>query len=157
MGEGDLIIDAGNSHYEDTQRRQNILWNKNKVYLLGCGVSGGEEGALQGPAIMPGGHRHAYLLAKPYLEVMAARDREGNPCCTYMGEGGSGHLVKTVHNGLEYAEMQYLGEVFSYLRAAHRLDNEAIARCLEGWQEDDPLTRSYLLEITIKFFVRGAR
>ena len=148
--QGDLIIDAGNSHYKDTQRRQDMLWNRKKMYLLGCGVSGGEEGALKGPAIMPGGQRQAYLLAKPYLEAMAARDRDGKPCCAYMGNGGSGHLVKTVHNGMEYAEMQLLGEVYCYLRTAHRLDNEAIASCLEGWQEDNPWTRSYLLEITIK-------
>ena len=90
------------------------------------------KGALKGPAIMPGGQRQAYLLAKPYLEAMAARDRDGKPCCAYMGNGGSGHLVKTVHNGMEYAEMQLLGEVYCYLRTAvHRLDNEAIASCLE--------------------------
>jgi 6-phosphogluconate dehydrogenase len=146
---GDVIIDAGNSHFIDTERRQKELWDKG-VHLVGCGVSGGEEGALKGPAIMPGGQRDAVAIVKPYLEAIASRDRDGKPCCAFMGEGGSGHFVKTVHNGMEYAEMQLLGEVYNYLKVVHRLDNEAIATCLEGWQDTQPLSRSYLMEITVK-------
>lgn len=149
LEKGDVVIDAGNSHFGDTQRRQQDLWDRKAVHLVGCGVSGGEEGALKGPAIMPGGHRDAFHSVKPYLDAIASRDREGRPCCAFMGEGGSGHFVKTVHNGMEYAEMQLLGEVYSYLKTAHKLDNESIASCLEGWQSKFPLSKSYLLEITI--------
>ncbi|HSI68935.1 MAG TPA: gluconokinase, GntK/IdnK-type, partial [Gillisia sp.] len=105
LEEGDLIIDGGNSHFQDSDRREKEL-AKNGLLFLGAGISGGEEGAKKGPSIMPGGSKVAYERAGKYLEKIAARDSNGDPCCAYIGPEGSGHFVKMLHNGLEYGEMQ---------------------------------------------------
>ena len=145
LSEGDTIIDGGNSNFNDTQRRFKYL-SANRIHFIGAGVSGGEEGALKGPSIMPGGDQNAYQAVKPYLEAIAARDKDNRPCCTYIGGEGSGHFVKMVHNGIEYAEMQLLAEVCTvFQRQGHDLDETA--SLLEAWK---PFANSYLLEITVE-------
>ena len=144
LSENDIIIDGGNSHYQDTERRINILKEKN-IHFIGAGISGGEKGALEGPSIMPGGNFDAYSHVKPYLESIAARDKEGGACCTYIGKNGSGHFTKMVHNGIEYAEMQLLAEVYQIFRSAGKNPPE-IADILSSWKNK---ANSYLLEITI--------
>ena len=144
LSNGDVLIDGGNSNYLDTKARYDYLKNKN-IHFIGVGVSGGEEGALKGPSIMPGGNNEIYNLVQPYLEKIAAKDANGLPCCTYVGEEGSGHFVKMVHNGVEYVEMQLLAEVYSiFKRMGHTPDK--IADILASWQAT---ANSYLLEITI--------
>ena len=142
---GDLIIDGGNSHFKDTVRREGELMEK-KVLFMGAGISGGEEGALNGPSIMPGGPKPAYELAGGFLEKIAARDREGNPCCTYVGPDGAGHFVKMLHNGIEYGEMQLIAESYHYLRFFDQKTAEEIAEIFEAWNK---IMKSYLLEISI--------
>ena len=144
LSEGDIIVDGGNSHYEKTKQRAEYLKSKNISYI-GVGVSGGEEGALKGPSIMPGGELKAYNLVRPYLESISAKDIGGNPCCSYIGPAGSGHFVKMVHNGIEYAEMQLLCEVYGIL-INQGVDHMTIASILESWKGE---VNSYLLEITI--------
>lgn len=112
LKKGDCIMDGGNSHYKDTERRQNEL-EKSGIMLLGCGISGGEKGALQGPSIMPGGTQKGWKLFQPILEKIAARDFSGRPCVAYIGEGGAGHFVKMIHNGIEYALMQCISEIYA--------------------------------------------
>lgn len=141
---GDMIIDGGNSHYDDTDRRSKTLQN-HQIGFVGCGISGGEEGARNGPAIMPGGKRDQYAEISPYLEKIAAKDKNGNPCCTYIGPNGAGHFVKMVHNGIEYAEMQLLAELYHLLSG--QMSNSAIADLFSEWN-NGPLA-SYLLEITV--------
>lgn len=143
LSAGDIIIDGGNSHFEDTKIRSEYL-EKRKLHFIGCGVSGGEEGALKGPSIMPGGDESVYHLIKPYLEAIAAKDVNGLPCCSFIGTNGSGHFVKMVHNGIEYAEMQLLAEMVYILNSQGKSYDE-IADVLETWEASD----SYLLEITI--------
>lgn len=144
LSDGDILIDGGNSNYLDTKERYDYLKSKN-IHFIGVGVSGGEEGALKGPSIMPGGNKDIYNLVKPYLEKIAAKDANNLPCCSYIGEEGSGHFVKMVHNGIEYVEMQLLAEVCSILKNMGQNPDE-IAKILESWQ---PTANSYLLEITI--------
>lgn len=144
LSEYDIIIDGGNSHFLDTNRRIQYLEKKGH-HFIGCGVSGGEEGALKGPSIMPGGKIEAYKLIQPYLELIAARDQNQLPCCTYIGAGGSGHFIKTVHNGIEYAEMQLLAEVYAIL-SSMGLNPTEISNVLEEWKTT---ANSYLLEITV--------
>lgn len=146
MSRGDVLIDGGNAHYSDTIRRVAEL-NENGIHFLGCGISGGVEGALQGPSIMPGGSRRGYEIASSILESIAAKDLNGRPCCTYIGSGGAGHFAKMVHNGIEYAEMQLLAEVYKILRWAVGLTPDHIAEVLSGWKETE--AASYLLEITL--------
>ncbi|MCG9792933.1 NADP-dependent phosphogluconate dehydrogenase [Flavobacterium algicola] len=147
LSEGDILIDGGNSNYRDTKERADYLKLK-YIYFVGAGVSGGEEGALKGPSIMPGGELAAYKKVQPYLEAIAAKDKNDLPCCTYIGEEGSGHFVKMVHNGIEYVEMQLLGEIYSVLTAMGNNPDE-IAAILESYK----LTaNSYLLEITEAIF-----
>lgn len=144
LSPGDILMDGGNAHYSDTQRRMQNC-EKQGIHFLGIGVSGGEKGALEGPAIMPGGNAKAYHLVFPYLNAMAAVDKLGQPCVSYIGAGGSGHFVKMVHNGIEYAEMQILAEWVQYLKAkGHKY--EEIAAIFERWQQTD--AESYLLGIT---------
>lgn len=145
LAPGDIVVDGGNSHFEDTQRRMESL-KKNGIFFIGAGISGGEEGALKGPSIMPSGEREAYAIIAPFLEGIAAKDHQGNPCCAYVGEQGSGHFVKMIHNGIEYVEMQLLAECYSLLKA-QQLSNEAMAAVFESWL---PEAKSYLLEITIQ-------
>ncbi|MGJ8745435.1 NADP-dependent phosphogluconate dehydrogenase [Polaribacter sp.] len=141
---GDILIDGGNSNYNKTKERFHYLKSKN-IRFVGTGVSGGEEGALKGPSIMPGGDKESYKEVQPFLEAIAAKDVNNLPCCTHIGTEGSGHFVKMVHNGIEYVEMQLLAEVFVLLKALG-YNPDQIADILESWKES---TNSYLLEITI--------
>lgn len=144
LSENDVIIDGGNSHYSDTQRRIDTL-HKHKLHFIGAGISGGEEGALKGPSIMPGGNLSAYKMAKPFLESIAAKDQNNKPCCTFIGTNGSGHFTKMVHNGIEYVEMQLLAEIYFILKKSNKNPDE-IASLFESWKTT---SNSYLLEITI--------
>jgi 6-phosphogluconate dehydrogenase len=145
LSENDVIIDGGNSHYNDTNRRINSL-QKHRLNFIGAGVSGGEEGALKGPSFMPGGNKNAYKIVQPFLETIAAKDKNSHPCCSYIGKSGSGHFTKMVHNGIEYAEMQLLAEIYFILKISGGNPDE-IANILESWK---PTSNSYLLEITIE-------
>ena len=147
LSPGDIVMDGGNSHFKDTERRHEAL-KSNHIHFLGIGVSGGEQGALTGPAIMPGGDEVAYDSIKPILNAIAAKDHQGLPCSTYIGPGGAGHFVKMIHNGIEYAEMQILAEVYWILKKGLGFDNEQIALSLEEWNKKS--AASYLLEITYK-------
>ncbi|WP_308993339.1 NADP-dependent phosphogluconate dehydrogenase [Mariniflexile litorale] len=147
LSEGDILIDGGNSNYKNTKERCDYLKSKN-IYFIGAGISGGEEGALKGPSIMPGGNKEIYKQVQPFLEVIAAKDMNNLPCCTYIGEEGSGHFVKMVHNGIEYVEMQLLAEVSTILKTLGN-NPDQIAAILESWK---PSVNSYLLEITIDIF-----
>jgi len=142
---GDILIDAGNSHFKDTERRQKSLSNKGIGYL-GIGVSGGELGALNGPSIMPSGDLDTYKLVQPYLEGIAAKSYVGDACCSYIGKGGAGHFVKMVHNGIEYGEMQLLAEVYAILNKGLGYSPEEASELLGTWRESE--LDSYLLEIT---------
>lgn len=112
LGKGDALMDGGNSHYRDTERRQNELQKKG-IFMLGCGISGGEKGALEGPSMMPGGSKQAWKLFQEVLEKIAAKDFSGHHCVAYMGEGGAGHYVKMIHNGIEYALLQCISEIYA--------------------------------------------
>jgi len=144
LSSNDVIIDGGNSHYKDTERRTKELKNVG-IHFLGVGISGGEEGALNGPSIMPGGDESSYGFIQPFLEKIAAKDINKLPCCSYMGINGSGHFVKMVHNGVEYAEMQLLAEIYTLFKSFGKNPDE-IAKILETWKAS---SNSYLLEITI--------
>ena len=144
LSKGDIIIDGGNSHYKDTEKRSVYLASK-EVHFVGCGISGGEEGARNGPSMMPGGTLESYQKIAPILETISAKDKTGKPCCTYIGPEGAGHFVKMVHNGMEYAEMQLLAEVYAIMRMS--MDYEKIAQILSDWKSTG--LSSYLLEITI--------
>src|SRR5437870_8245263 len=112
---GDILIDGGNTHYPDTTRRTKALREKGLLYI-GTGVSGGEEGALKGPSIMPGGHPDAWPHVKPIFQAIAAKVEGGVPCCDWVGDAGAGHYVKMVHNGIEYGDIQLIGEAYDLLR-----------------------------------------
>jgi 6-phosphogluconate dehydrogenase len=146
LNPNDVIIDAGNSFYQDTNARNRDLASKG-IHFIGCGISGGEEGALHGPSLMPSGSREAYEMTAPFLTAIAAKDTEGNPCCSYIGNEGSGHFVKMVHNGIEYAEMQLLAEIYK-IGSSTGKNPEAIATQLSAWK--DSQVGSYLLDITIE-------
>lgn len=142
---GDVIVDGGNSHYSDTQKRM-ASCAESGIHFLGVGISGGEKGALHGPAIMPSGSIAGYALMQPYLEKIAAKNRDGHPCCSYVGPQGSGHFVKMVHNGVEYVEMQLIAECYALLKQ-QGCTNDAIADYFTQWL---PECQSYLLSISIK-------
>ncbi len=144
LQEGDILIDGGNSHFVDTERRGREL-EARRIRFLGTGISGGEEGALHGPSIMPGGPRDAYDAVAPVLTRIAAQV-DGDPCCTYIGPGGAGHYVKMVHNGIEYADMQLIAEAYDVLRQALGLEPPALAEIFEDWNRGD--LDSYLIQIT---------
>ena len=148
LAPGDLLIDGGNSLFTDTERRITEL-AKDGLLFLGMGVSGGEEGALNGPSIMPGGPREGYERVAPILTKIAAQV-DGTPCCTYIGEGGAGHYVKMVHNGIEYADMQLIAEAYDLLKNAVGLNNDEIAQVFTQWNEGD--LDSFLIEITAQIF-----
>ena len=143
---GDLLIDMGNSHYADTERRLETLATRGLLFL-GTGVSGGERGALEGPSIMPGGTPEAYALVEEVLTRIAAQTEDG-ACCTYLGRGGAGHFVKMVHNGIEYAIMQAIAEAYDILRSAARLSAAQIADLFEQW--NNSVLNSFLMEISSK-------
>ncbi|WP_338787922.1 decarboxylating NADP(+)-dependent phosphogluconate dehydrogenase [Metabacillus sp. FJAT-53654] len=141
---GDIIMDGGNSHYEDTERRYDELKTKGIDYL-GIGISGGEVGALKGPSIMPGGDKDAYEKVAPILTKIAAQV-ENTPCCVYIGPKGAGHFVKMVHNGIEYADMQLIAEAYTFLRERLHLSVNEIADIFETWNQGE--LKSYLIQIT---------
>jgi 6-phosphogluconate dehydrogenase len=143
---GDIIMDGGNSHFEDTRRRGAALAERG-IHFLGVGISGGEEGALHGPSIMPGGPREAYDAVAPILTTIAAQV-DGTPCCAYIGPDGAGHYVKMAHNGIEYADMQLIAEAYDLLTHTAGLSAPEIARVFEQWNEGD--LESFLIEITSK-------
>ena len=143
LEDGDILIDGGNAFYKDTQRREIALRDKG-IHFVGVGVSGGEEGALNGPSIMPGGSAHSYEFLGPLLEDISAKFN-GEPCCTYIGTDGAGHFVKMVHNGIEYSDMQGIGEAFALLRAAG-LTVPEISDIFREWNKGE--LDSYLTEIT---------
>jgi len=148
LSPGDLIADCGNSFYEDTELRESRLRSKGILYM-GIGVSGGEEGALKGPSIMPGGARSGWRMLKPVLERISARVKDG-PCVAYIGPGGAGHFVKMVHNGLEYGEMQLIAESYDIMKRVGGLSNERIARVYQEYNRGR--LAGYLMEITSKIF-----
>ena len=164
LSKKDIVIDAGNSHYLDSERREAVLKEKGIRYL-GMGVSGGEEGALRGPSMMPGGDESAYEALEPLLKKMAADlpaeaprsgakadDGDGGKCVTYIGPSGSGHFVKMVHNGIEYADMQLIAEAYHLLSSLHPgLSNAELAATFEEWNQGEDL-QSFLVEITAKIF-----
>ncbi|SDG64610.1 NADP-dependent phosphogluconate dehydrogenase [Winogradskyella thalassocola] len=147
LSENDILIDGGNSNYVNTKERVDYLKTKG-IHFIGAGVSGGEEGALKGPSIMPSGDLEAYKSVQPFLEEIAAKDKNGLPCCTYVGPEGSGHFIKMVHNGVEYVEMQLLAEVATILEALGQNPDD-IANTFETWKST---ANSYLLEITADIF-----
>ena len=144
MEPGDIIIDGGNSLYTDTIRREAAM-SERGIHFVGAGISGGEEGALNGPSIMPGGPAESYESLGPLLESIAAQV-DGPPCCTHIGPDGAGHFVKMVHNGIEYADMQVIGEAYQLLRYAAGLEPKEIAAVFREWNAGD--LDSYLVEIT---------
>src|SRR5690242_16021728 len=144
LDKDDIIIDAGNSHYVDTRRREAELTAKG-LRFIGTGVSGGEEGALNGPSIMPGGPREAYAEVEEVFTTIAAQV-DGEPCCAYIGADGAGHYVKMVHNGIEYADMQLIAESFDLLRHAGGYSPAEIADVFRTWNTGR--LDSYLIEIT---------
>src|SRR6187401_1624913 len=146
LQKGDCIVDGGNAHYDHTTRRFWELKEKG-ILFLGCGISGSGEGVSIGLSLMPGGSREAYELAAKPLQALAAKSVDGSPCCAYIGDEGAGHFVKTVHNGIEYAEMQLIAEVYSLLRWAVGLTPDHIAEVLSNWKNTD--ANGYLLEITL--------
>ena len=143
LDKDDLIIDGGNSHYQDTQRRVKKL-EGNGIHFLGVGVSGGEQGALNGPSMMAGGNAGAYSRVQSIFEAIAAKDKNNRACVALLGNDGCGHFIKTIHNGIEYAEMQLLAECFSLLAPSHSYNE--IADVFNEWNEGK--LASYLLEIT---------
>ncbi len=141
---GDIIIDAGNSHFKDTERREQQL-KAEGLFMFGSGTSGGEKGALLGPSLMPGGERNAYEQIRPIWEAIAAKVPDG-PCVTYIGPGGSGHFVKMVHNGIEYGDMQLIAEAYGLMRNGLGLGVDELADIFDEWNRGD--LESYLIEIT---------
>ncbi|WP_100159526.1 NADP-dependent phosphogluconate dehydrogenase [Proteus columbae] len=148
LDKGDILIDGGNTFFKDTIRRNREL-SEQGFNFIGTGVSGGEEGALKGPSIMPGGQKEAYELVAPILEKIAAV-AEGEPCVTYIGADGAGHYVKMVHNGIEYGDMQLIAEAYSVLKHSLGLTNEELAETFTEWNKGE--LSSYLIEITADIF-----
>ena len=138
------MIDAGNSHYEDTRRREAALAEKD-LHFVGVGVSGGEEGALNGPSIMPGGSKESYDALGPLLEKISAKV-DGQPCCAWIGTDGAGHFVKMVHNGIEYADMQVIGEAFDLLRSGAGIEPAEQSKIFAEWNKGE--LASFLIEIS---------
>ena len=147
---GDLIIDGGNSFFKDTIRRNQTLAEKGILYI-GTGVSGGEEGARHGPAIMPGGQREAYALVEPILTAISAKV-DGDPCCTYIGDNGAGHYVKMVHNGIEYGDMQLICEAYFIMKTALGMGADELHETFAKWNDGD--LDSYLIQITRDILAR---
>ena len=146
LGKDDILIDGGNSHFKETQRRERDL-GADHLRFVGTGVSGGETGALLGPSLMPGGERQAYDELKPVFEAIAAQVEDG-PCVTYCGPDGAGHFVKMVHNGIEYGDMQLIAEAYHILRDALGLESAEMADIFAGWNEG--VLDSYLIDITAR-------
>jgi 6-phosphogluconate dehydrogenase len=149
LEKGDILIDGGNTHFTDTIRRNQDL-AKSGLHFIGTGVSGGEEGALKGPSIMPGGQKEAYDLVAPILTEIAANAPDGEPCVAYMGPDGAGHYVKMVHNGIEYGDMQLIAESYDVLKRVAGLSNKELGQVYVEWNKGE--LDSYLIEITSKIF-----
>lgn len=149
LEQGDILIDGGNTFFQDTIRRNREL-SAEGFNFIGTGVSGGEEGALKGPSIMPGGQKHAYELVAPILKKIAAVAEDGDACVTYIGPDGAGHYVKMVHNGIEYGDMQLIAEAYSLLKHALNLSNDELAGTFSEWNKGE--LSSYLIEITADIF-----
>ena len=147
LSEGDIVIDGGNSQYEDTSRRCKEFESR-KLCFVGCGVSGGEEGARNGPSMMPGGSAEAWTHLKPMFQAIAARSQfsKNSPCCEWLGTGGAGHFVKMVHNGIEYGDMQLIGEAYHMMRDGLNLSPEQASKVFGAWNEGE--LQSFLIEIT---------
>ena len=145
MSPGDVIIDGGNSDFHDTERRVKEVEAKG-LYFVGSGISGGEEGALHGPSVMPGGSPEAWPIVKDILQGIAAKLDDGTPCCQWIGRGGAGHFVKMVHNGIEYGDMQLISEAYSLLKNRKGLDDDEMSVVFEEWNKGE--LDSFLIEIT---------
>ncbi len=145
LEEGDIVIDGGNSEFPDSTRRTNDLGEKGILYI-GTGVSGGEEGALKGPSIMPGGNPAAWEHIKPIFQAIAAKTDKGEPCCEWVGRGGAGHFVKMVHNGIEYGDMQMICETYDMMKNGLGMSNQEMHKVFEKWNTG--VLDSYLVEIT---------
>ncbi|MCA1062100.1 NADP-dependent phosphogluconate dehydrogenase [Rossellomorea sp. AcN35-11] len=150
LDEGDILIDGGNTYFEDTIRRNKELGEKG-INFIGAGVSGGEEGALYGPAIMPSGQKEAYDLIEPFLNAIAAKVK-GDACSTYIGPDGSGHYVKMVHNGIEYSDMQLICEAYYLMKNVLGLNASELHEIFKEWNEGE--LDSYLIEITADIFTK---
>lgn len=142
---GDIIIDGGNTHFPDTARRTRYVEEKGFLYI-GTGVSGGEEGALKGPSIMPGGSPGAWEHVKPIFQAIAAKTEDGEPCCDWVGEGGAGHFVKMVHNGIEYGDMQMICETYMLMKEGLGMSHDEMHQVFSRWNQGK--LDSYLIEIT---------
>lgn len=142
---GDIIIDGGNTHFPDTNRRTTYVESKGLLFI-GTGVSGGEEGALLGPSIMPGGSKKAWPEVKPIFQAIAAKVEDGSPCCDWVGENGAGHFVKMVHNGIEYGDMQLICEAYQIMRDLLGMSADEMHKVFKEWNEGE--LNSYLIEIT---------
>ena len=147
---GDIIIDGGNSHFIDTERRYQQLQNSG-IRFIGMGVSGGEEGARYGPSLMPGGNKESYEIIKKILEAIAAKSDEG-PCVSFMGNSAAGHYTKMVHNGIEYAIMQLISEVYGLLKITEQFTNAEFHELFSNWNKTD--LQSFLIEITADIFLK---
>ena len=145
LEKGDIIIDGGNTHFPDTNRRTALVESKGLLYI-GTGVSGGEEGALLGPSIMPGGSKAAWPEVKPIFQAIAAKVEDGTPCCDWVGENGAGHFVKMVHNGIEYGDMQLICEAYQIMRDLLHMTADEMHYVFKEWNKGD--LNSYLIEIT---------
>ncbi|KKI93052.1 6-phosphogluconate dehydrogenase [Bacillus sp. SA1-12] len=150
LDKGDILIDGGNTLYTDTQRRNKEL-AESGIHFIGTGVSGGEEGALKGPSIMPGGQKEAFDLVQPILEAISAKV-DGDPCCTYIGPDGAGHYVKMVHNGIEYGDMQLISEAYFLLKNVLGLSADELHEVFAEWNKGE--LDSYLIEITADIFTK---
>src|SRR6266571_6536614 len=148
LEKGDVIIDGGNSLFTDTQRRCKDLEAKG-IHYVGCGVSGGEEGSLKGPSLMPGGSRESWEIIAPIFRKIAAQV-DGEPCCRYMGPDGAGHYVKMVHNGIEYGDIQLICEAYAILKNVLEMDASQLAEIFAEWNEGE--LDSYLIDITSLIF-----
>ena len=148
---GDIIIDGGNTHFEDTERRTKYIEEKGLLFV-GTGVSGGEEGALKGPSLMPGGSKDAWSAVKPIFQSIAAKvgPNDDIPCCEWVGPRGAGHYVKMVHNGIEYGDMQLICEAYFLLKHAAGLSNDELYDVFQEWNQGE--LESYLIEITRDIF-----
>lgn len=145
LEKGDILIDGGNSHYLDTERREKFLQDRG-ISFIGMGISGGEEGARLGPSIMPGGSQEAWFHIKSLFQTIAAKAEDGAACCEWVGERGAGHYVKMIHNGIEYGDMQLICEVYHLLRDLLKLAPNEIQQIFESWNQGE--LKSYLIEIT---------
>lgn len=145
LDKGDIIIDGGNANYPDTNRRV-IQLREQGICFIGAGISGGEEGARNGPSIMPGGNRDGWAAVKPILQAIAAKTKDGEPCCDWVGDDGAGHFVKMVHNGIEYGDMQLICEAYQFMREGLCMTDDEMHQTFQAWRHTE--LDSYLIDIT---------